>query len=262
MAGSSRLPISPSPKLVLFDLDDTLCDYAGARSLRLRRAFSLDLDPEGSAVPPPGRADRDLERMIEDSLALHPHGADHFPILFRRHGIVAEGAAEAAMRWYRENRFLGLRLFDDAVSTLAAVRLTGPGARARRIGLVTNGPAEVQRAKLELLGVAPLVDFAIVSEEFGAWKPDPTIFQEALRLGDASTDEAIFVGDSAEYDMAGARAAGIHSVWVNRSGRPWSPEAPSPDYEIPYLISLLPLLGADRSVEDQGRRRERGEFDR
>ncbi len=253
MASRLPSPISPPPKLVLFDLDDTLCDYTGARALRLRLAFSLDLDPEVAGASSVARAERDLDRMVDDSLALHPHGADHFPVLFRRHGILAEGAAEAAMRWYREHRFHGLRLFDDAVSTLAAVRQAGTGAGVQRIGLVTNGPAEVQRAKLELLGVTSLVDFAIVSEEFGAWKPDPSIFREALRLGDATAAEAVFVGDSAEHDMAGAHAAGIRSIWVNRTGRPWSTGAPSPDYEIPDLRSLLPLLGVHPDASDDGR---------
>lgn len=245
MVSPSPLPIASPPKLVLFDLDDTLCDYASARALRLRLAFSLDLDPTGSIDRANGASDRDLDRMIADSVALHPHGADHFPLLFQRHGIVAAGTAEAAMRWYRDNRFHGLRLFDDAVTTLAAVRSAGTGPNRRRVGLVTNGPTEVQRAKLDLLGVASLVEFAIVSEEFGAWKPDPGIFLEALRLGEAAADEAVFVGDSPEHDMAGARAAGIRSVWINRTGRPWSGDAPPPDHEIADLRSVLPLLGID-----------------
>lgn len=262
MSGPPIPAISPLPKLVLFDLDDTLCDYATARAIRLRIAFSLDPDQDQNAGPRQGGSARDLDRMVADSLALHPHGADHFPILFRRHGIIAEGAAEAAMRWYRENRFHGLRLFDDAVATLTAVRLAGSGGQARRVGLVTNGPAEVQRAKLDLLGVAALVDFAIISEEFGAWKPDPSIFHEALRLGDATAGEAVFVGDSAEYDMAGARAAGVRAVWVNRTGRPWSEAAPPPDHEIRDLRSLLPLLGVDADVPGADPSRPRGELHR
>ena len=37
-------PLEPRPKAVLFDLDDTLCDYAAAREARLRRAFTLSHD--------------------------------------------------------------------------------------------------------------------------------------------------------------------------------------------------------------------------
>ncbi len=226
-------PLNPPPRLLLFDLDDTLCDYAAARTLRLRRAFAPALDH----VP-----DLDLDRVIEDSIAVHPHGTDHFAELLLRHGVVDPAVAEAAADWYRTNRFHGLALFDDAVATLQVLRNSVQGFK-RRIGLVTNGPAEVQRAKIALLEVEPLVDFVLVSGEFGAWKPDPAIFAEALRLGGAPAAEAVFVGDSAEHDIAGARAAGIRTIWVNRTGRPWAGGDP-PDYEATGLGTVRSLLGA------------------
>jgi putative hydrolase of the HAD superfamily len=114
----------------------------------------------------------------------------------------------------------------------------------RPIGIVTNGPTEVQRAKLELLEVDRLVDFVLVSEEFGAAKPDPEIFREALRLAGVKQEEAIFVGDSVEFDMAGARAAGIPTVWVNRDERPWTEPGPPPSRQIRSLAELPQLLGA------------------
>src|SRR5918992_790534 len=123
----------PPPRLILFDLDDTLCDYGAARAERLRLAFSLDL--ADAAAPDTASPQRDVKRMIADSLAMHPHGADHFPELFRRHGVADAVVAEAAMAWYRANRFHGLALFDDAVATLEAVRRLRP---APRLGLVTN----------------------------------------------------------------------------------------------------------------------------
>lgn len=229
MQASSK-PIVPTPRAILFDLDDTLCDYASARTLRLRRAFSLDLADET-----PADVAAQIERMIAESVEMHPHGVEHFPALFARFGRSADAAAAAA-RWYQTHRFHGLALFADAVTTLTAVR-------PRRVALITNGPTEVQRDKIALLEVAPLVDAIVVSEEFGAWKPDPAIFHEALRLIGSTPAEAIFVGDSAEHDIAGAQAAGIRSVWVNRGDQPWRHPAPPPDYEISSLTALLSLLG-------------------
>ncbi|MGH2559145.1 MAG: HAD family hydrolase [Thermomicrobiales bacterium] len=233
-AKERRTPIQPPPRLVLFDLDDTLCDYVGARALRLRIAFSLAM-----AGQSPDSV-MDVERLIEDSLAIHPHGTEHFAELFERHDIGGAEEAAIASNWYRANRFHGLDLFADAVQTLQSVRQALP---RRRLGMVTNGPTEVQRAKIELLGVESHVDFIIISEEFGAWKPDPAIFREALRLGEAEPDDAVFIGDSPDHDMAGARAAGIRAIWVNRSGLPWPAEAPSPDYEVADLAAVRRLLG-------------------
>jgi FMN hydrolase / 5-amino-6-(5-phospho-D-ribitylamino)uracil phosphatase len=227
-------PIRPAPDLALFDLDDTLCDYAAARSLRLRTAFSLGAQEVGL---PDGALD--LDAMITESIAIHPHGADHFVEVFTGRGVDPR-AGDIAREWYVSNRFHGLALFADAVETLQAVRAARAG---RRIGLVTNGPTSVQRAKIDLLGVAAHVDFILVSEEVGIWKPEPGIFTEALRQGGASPREAVFVGDSAEHDMAGAVASGIRAVWIERGGRAWPGPGPAPDHVVPDLAAVRALLG-------------------
>jgi FMN hydrolase / 5-amino-6-(5-phospho-D-ribitylamino)uracil phosphatase len=221
-------------ELVLFDVDDTLCDYAGARAQRLRHAFTRAL---ATCSPQVGAEPVDMERLIAESVAMHPHGTDHFPELLRRYGVEDPDAVAGAREWYQTNRFLGLQLFPDAVTTLGHARANG-----RTIGLITNGPADVQCAKLELLGLRAHVDFALISGEFGIAKPDPAIFQEALRLAGACAEDALFIGDSPEFDVAGARASGIRSVWVNRTGSPWSHADPPPDHEVTDLTSLYPLL--------------------
>lgn len=223
---------------LLLDLDDTLCDYTSARDLRLRTAFTLDGDGR-----PVARPDITLDEMVAASLRYHPHGADHFPQLFADFGIDRRAAARA-QEWYRANRFHGLRLFDDVRPVLSMLRAK-PAAREVRgqsIGLVTNGPTDVQRQKVELLGIGDLVDFVIISEEFGVAKPDPAIFAEALRLATTTADRALFVGDSPEFDIAGARASGIEPVWMNRHGRAWEADGGEVPHEARSLHDLLPLL--------------------
>ena len=234
-------PLDPRPKAVIFDLDDTLCDYASARETRLRRAFTLSSD---SGVQ--SRDGIDLDRMVAESIRMHPHGADHFADLFARFGFDDVRAARTAADWYRENRFYALKPFPGVEAVLSTVRgavSTADPLAACPIGIVTNGPTEVQRAKLELLGIDRLVDFVLVSEEFGVAKPDPEIFREALRIAGVAPEEAIFVGDSIEFDMAGAWAAGIPTVWVNRQHRAWTEPGPPPTREIRSLADLPRLLG-------------------
>src|SRR3954466_769158 len=66
--------------LVLFDLDDTLCDYSGARYSRLCGAFGQAFH---AADADPG----DLDAIVAASIAIHPHGSDHFGTLLARHGV-------------------------------------------------------------------------------------------------------------------------------------------------------------------------------
>jgi putative hydrolase of the HAD superfamily len=238
LASSSIRRLEPAPTLVLFDLDDTLCDYAGARAGRLRIAFGIALSRTS------GGAKVDLERLIAESVAIHPHGCEHFGELLARYGVDDATAVHAARSWYHTNRFLGLALFADAAEVLRSIRAAVPG---RRIGLVTNGPADVQRDKIGLLELAPHLDFALISGEFGIAKPDPTIFHEAVRRGGATVAETVFIGDSPEYDIAGARAAGIPAVWMNRGGLAWPVPAPPPA-EVRSLEEIRVLLGATPAV--------------
>ena len=122
---------------------------------------------------------------------------------------------------------------------LAALRAAAP---SRPIGLVTNGPAETQRAKIALLELDGLIDFAVVSGEFGVEKPDESIFLEALRLGGAEAGSTVFVGDSAVHDIAGAKGVGLFAVWVNRAGAPWTHGDPEPDATISTLREVVDLV--------------------
>src|SRR4051794_40176767 len=148
-------PTDLTPRAILFDLDDTLCDYAAAREGRLRIAFMRSIAGCGLS-----HEEIDIDQMIADSILLHPHGTDHFPELFARFGIDDASQAHAAADWYRTNRFYGLRLFPEVVDVVRVLRRglrRTALAAVRPLGIVTNGPAEVQRAKLNLLGIDDLV---------------------------------------------------------------------------------------------------------
>ena len=71
---------------------------------------------------------------------------------------------------------------------------------------------------LERCGLDDLLDGAVSSAEAGARKPDPAIFGPALELAGCETAEALHVGDTAEEDVEGARAAGIPVLLLDREG--------------------------------------------
>jgi putative hydrolase of the HAD superfamily len=62
-------------------------------------------------------------------------------------------------------------------------------------------------------------DFAVASAAVRLAKPDPQLFQTALRRADAIPDYALHIGDSYTLDVLGARAAGITPVLLDRAGR-------------------------------------------
>ena len=215
------------PRLVLFDLDDTLCDHDSSLRLRLRMAFA-------SACS--GIDRMDLDALVAASVERSVAGTDHFADVLAAHGVCEPERVQRAVTHYVADRYRGLKLFDESLAVVEAIK------RQARVGMITNGPSEIQRNKILRLEIADLFPFVLVSEEVGVWKPDPTIFRRALELGEAEPAEAVYVGDSPEHDVAGARAAGLRSVWVNRRGRAW-PGGPPPDFEVRNLRDLFPLLG-------------------
>ena len=225
--------ISPPPRLVVFDLDDTLCDYAGARAGRLRRAFGEALAhvPGGELV--------DLDRMVAESIEIQPHGSDHFGAMLTKYGAGREDLVQRARGWFHANRFQGLQLFPGAIALLDALRALDP---APCLGMITNGPTDVQEAKLDLLGIRATFDFILISESFGVPKPDRCIFEAALARGQATAADAIFIGDAPEFDIVGAHRSGIRTVWLDHGRLPWPEGLPRPDWTAMDLAGVRALL--------------------
>ena len=102
--------------------------------------------------------------------------------------------------------------YADAAPALGALR-----DRGLRLVAVSNWDCSLPRV-LESCGLEGLLDGTITSAEAGARKPDPAIFAPALELAGCAPDEALHVGDTAEEDVAGARAAGIRPLLIDRDG--------------------------------------------
>jgi putative hydrolase of the HAD superfamily len=112
------------------------------------------------------------------------------------------------------------RLFDhygeaDAWRTRSgsAALLESLRRRGLRTGIVSNFDHRL-RLLLEPLGLAPLLDVVVLPADAGAAKPDARIFALALQRLGVSARRALYVGDDAHDDVAGARAAGLRALDV------------------------------------------------
>jgi putative hydrolase of the HAD superfamily len=101
--------------------------------------------------------------------------------------------------------------FLDAAPALAALRAGG-----HRLAIVSNWDCSL-RSVLGSLGLSGAVDAIVVSAEVGALKPDPAIFDAALRALRRDARDSLFVGDSLETDVLGAQAAGLHALLLDRT---------------------------------------------
>ncbi len=114
---------------------------------------------------------------------------------------------------YRGLREQGLQIFPGAVDALERMRLAGI-----RLGLITNGAASVQRAKLERFDLTRLFDHVLIEGEFGVGKPDRQFYVASMEALDARPSEAWCVGDNLEWEVAAPQRLGIYSIWVDPRG--------------------------------------------
>jgi putative hydrolase of the HAD superfamily len=85
--------------------------------------------------------------------------------------------------------------------------------RGLKLCIVSNAAYQPKsmRAQLRHLELFDYFDATIYSSEFGLRKPNPAIYQEALRQVQVRPEEAVFVGDRLREDIRGPRAAGIQA---------------------------------------------------
>jgi putative hydrolase of the HAD superfamily len=127
---------------------------------------------------------------------------------------------------------LRFELMPDALPALDAL-----AARGARLGVVSNWDCGLPDV-LAGLGVADRFGAIATSATAGAAKPAPAIFLEALRRLGVRPAEALHCGDSPAHDCAGARAAGIGAVLIDRRGD--TPDAPC--RRIGSLLALTEMI--------------------
>jgi putative hydrolase of the HAD superfamily len=217
-------------RAVLFDLDDTLIDVTKSRQERAQRALTR-LRSEGVKVgwgtfwnsindlDEGGFYRRGMGRAIED-LGLH-----ETPLGNECVGLWSFKGAED--------------LLTLSVGCADTLELLKP---RYRLGVVTNGPMDTQRHKLEHAGLQDYFELFLPSGEVGVHKPDPQILQIALRRLGLRPYEAVFVGDHLDLDVICAHRAGMRGILYNPGLR--RPRHPSiePDAMIRSFDELAGVL--------------------
>ncbi|HEX4400938.1 MAG TPA: HAD family hydrolase [Galbitalea sp.] len=126
------------------------------------------------------------------------------------------------------------QLHDDALAALE--RLSD-----YRLGIITNGVTFFQQPKLDALEISRFFEHVITSGDFGAVKPDPSIFLHACAVFDVPPYEATYVGDRLHTDALGAAAAGLTGVWLNRGVATTAELAEADEAGVPVIHSLAEL---------------------
>ena len=107
--------------------------------------------------------------------------------------------------------------------------------------VVTNGFVEVQYEKFDRSGLRDCFAHIVLSEEVGCQKPNPRIYEEALRMNGLSAEDVVMIGDSWSSDIQGAINAGIDQIWIRKSKDPL-PEGQHATYIVNTLSEVMEIL--------------------
>ncbi len=224
-----------SLECIYFDIDGTLCNYGRDPRDALKQAcegvgLTADLDPfeyydyyKAVAAEKPGGHYHDISN-------------EAYLRLLQKEGYGDRRTAEKLGESYRRIRLASIELYPDTKEVLET--LSG----RYHLGIISNGPSEIQRDKLQRFGLANYFDTIIISGEVGVEKPSRTIFHLALRQSKAEAARSAHVGDNLSDDVKGALESGLTSFWVNRGVLSFEGVDVRPHYELLSLRDLLPIL--------------------
>jgi 5'-nucleotidase len=223
--------------LYFFDLDDTLVDHRAAEEAAHRATHAEHADIFGS-IP----FDDWLARYRQRNLALwkaYGRGEIDRHELSRRRFVEPLRDVERDPAHGEAVRTTYLGHYErNWVLVEGAEEILEFAARDGVAGILSNGLREQQWGKVRKFRLDRWVTHVVLSEEVGTMKPDRAIFDAALRAAGSPAVRKVYVGDSWETDVVGAKAAGWLPVFFDRRGE----GPPRPSLYVRRLVDLKPLL--------------------
>lgn len=218
-------------KAVIFDLDDTLFperDYVVSGFAAVEKEIESRFGIEGSA--------KRMTELFDES------ASDVYGRFLRENSAAFTESDIAVLKDVYRRHEPRMTLRKQARRTLLNVRASG-----FKIGVITDGRAYQQRAKMRALKLSPLIDAAVVTDELGGekfFKPCPKAFEEIAKMLSVLPEETVYVGDNPQKDFAVKKYIDLKTVQLlggMYSDRPYL-YGIEPDAKINSLAELLPAI--------------------
>lgn len=220
-------------KAVVFDLDDTLypeLDYvkSGFRTAEkeIKKRYGI------------GNTYDELIQLFRQDKS------NVFNRFLEKHDLAADdNAVNGLLNVYRKHK-PAIELFDDVKDIFAELK-----ARGYKLGIITDGRPEGQRAKITALGIEKFVDKIIITDELGGIeyrKPNPKAFEIICSEFGILPEEMMYVGDNPQKDFAVKKYLPIVTVRIDFNVALYSKSKYAqeilPDYEITSFAHISKLL--------------------
>lgn len=203
---------------IFFDLDHTLWDFERNSALTFERILK----------------DNKIDLDLSDFLKVYVPANFAFWKLYREEKITKEELRYQRLRSVFDD--LKYSISDDLIDVLSeeyiqylssynhlfpnTIEILDYLKPNYKLHIITNGFQEIQDKKLRNANIDHYFDAIINSELAGVKKPNPIIFELALKNANTSANKSLMIGDSLEADILGAKAVGFHTLHFNGHNEP------------------------------------------
>lgn len=202
-------------KAVLFDVDDTLYDQVVPFEQAYKAVFGNTYDISCQALFTASRKYSDMvfEKSQNHEISMDEMYIYRISLAFRDFGIsITEKQALEFQELYGSSQ-KQISLTNPVKNLLRLLKKSDI-----RLGIITNGPSDHQRAKVKSLHLNYWIksEAVFISGDYDFSKPDIRMFERAEMTLGFEKNELWYVGDSYANDVIGAKQAGWHCIWFNR----------------------------------------------
>lgn len=220
---------------LLFDLDDTLLDFAAAQENAFKKLLADEnIIYSHELFETYEKINKALWRRFElgemSNYEVTSHRFAEFFSLFNRE---VDGR-EVDVR-YRSYLAEGHQLFDGVLEMLEKL------VKTHKLFVASNGIGVTQHTRLKNNNLNKYFEKIFISEELGTQKPEKEFFEKIF--ADAKINDkkkVLMIGDTLTSDILGANNVGIDSCWINLDKKENTTKA-QPTYEIYNVIDILTL---------------------
>jgi HAD superfamily hydrolase (TIGR01549 family) len=207
-------------KAILFDFFNTLACYDPSREQiysEMSKELGYNIEPKSFSKPI--QAADMFWRTEERRSPIEKRPQQEKMAAYTKYATMLFDGAGAAIRpescleiliKLRQRKW-EFKLYEDSLPTLKILK-----GRGLTLGLISNIGQESEKTFTDL-GLMPHLDFNVTSFEVGCDKPDPRIFQAALKKARVMPEEALCLGDQYEVDIVGAKGVGINAILLDRN---------------------------------------------
>jgi len=156
----------------------------------------------------------EIDNMASKLWHAFESGKQAINYVLEQEGLFSDEAVKQALSIYR-NQQPRIFLYPEAKDLLETLK-----SRGIRLGMITDGRPEGQRAKIAALGIEKYFEKIIITDELGGVdfrKPNPAAFEMMQAYFNVPYSEMVYIGDNPKKDFIAPNALGMDSIYFRNS---------------------------------------------